>query len=99
MSDILHGLAPVYLNCAIARSAPTRVLQSSSDATLLAVGCRREQSDGAALRCPAEIIARVCAISWNIGNFPETSQNLSISLASHASVALGCILMVTVAWF
>ena len=34
---ILHGLAPDYLNCAIARNAPTRALRSASDATLLAV--------------------------------------------------------------
>ena len=37
MYKILHGLAPDYLNCAIARNAPTRALRSASDVTLLAV--------------------------------------------------------------
>ena len=37
MYKILHGLAPDYLNCAIARNAPTRALRSASDTTLLAV--------------------------------------------------------------
>ena len=37
MCKILHGLAPDYLSCAIARNAPTRALRSASDATLLAV--------------------------------------------------------------
>ena len=37
MYKILHGLAPDYLNCAIARHAPTRALRSASDVTLLAV--------------------------------------------------------------
>ncbi|KAI0229643.1 hypothetical protein LSAT2_019887 [Lamellibrachia satsuma] len=37
MYKILHGLAPDYLNCAVARNASTRALQSASDTTLLAV--------------------------------------------------------------
>ena len=37
MYKILHGLARDYVNCAIARNAPTRALRSASDATLHAV--------------------------------------------------------------
>ena len=37
MYKILHGLAPDYLNCAIASKAPPRVLRSASDVKLLAV--------------------------------------------------------------
>ena len=39
-----------------------------------------------------EMLANVCAINQNIGSFPETTQNLSISLALHALMKLVSIL-------
>ena len=80
MYKILHGLAPDYLNCAIARKAPTRALWPASDTTRLAVTGREQRSEGAALPWqtqPCGTFPKVCEINRDIGSFPKQKLKLT----------------------